>query len=238
MSEAIHTSLKRYERVHEILKSDNALKRKLSTRMVAVCKPDNSFVDFPVEVVHVTDAIHKQGLDAYSLPKMEVMRFGLELLVKNTSPIPMPTSPVKPAVKPAPKPAPKAPVKKPVPAKKAAKPTAPPAAEKPAARKGVPKATATAASRPAPVEPTPAGEAKPAAPKAYVRPYMPYVMGVAVLSLLESINVLLQPHIGVGDNDAKEMSQKTNELINEFHRRTVLPSTEKSAEKEPTTSAS
>lgn len=237
MSEAIHTSFKRYERVHEILKGDNALKRKLSTRMAAVCKPDRSFVDFPVEVVHVTDEIHKQGLDVATMTKLDVIRHGFRLLIQNSAQIPAPTATATALVtggngKTSAKVKVKASAKV-----KAEKPKLKP---KPKPVKAAPKVQATAASRPAAVEPSPAGETKTSPPVAsaskpitHVRPGTPYVVGVAALTLLESVNVLFQPYVTAGDPDAKEVCARANELIDFIHRRTVLPS----AEKEPTTSA-
>lgn len=224
----------RYSRVNEILRSDNALSRRLSKKTVAVCKPDQTSEDFPVEVVFVTDEIHKQGIDAYTMPKIEVIRMAHRLLVANPQPIPAIVAP------PTPQPQPKAKAaqaKKPVAAK----------ADKPAKAKGrrkgpSPKAPATAEPRPAAVEPKTGGKAEdrpspePAPPKMppeYVRPFVPYVPGCAMLSNLQAVLTLLEPYVAAGDADAKEVCQKVNELIDDIHRRTVLPS----AKEEPTTTA-
>lgn len=234
-NEPKRTSLMRYRRVSEILRSDNLLSRKLSKNMVAVCKPDQTHEDFPVEVVHVTDEIHKQGIDAYTMPKNDVIRIAHRLLIQNPGPIPIPA--------PQPQPQPKAKAARPKPAAKAkavkaAKPPKP-KPEKKARRAPSPKAPATAEQRPAAVEPekaggTPAEDRPPPAstpklPPEYVRPYVPNVVGVAALSNLQAVLTLFEPFMAVGDTDAKEVCQKVNELIDDIHRRTVLPA---SAEKE------
>lgn len=231
-SEPKRTSFMRYSRVNEILRSDNALSRRLSKKTVAVCKPDQTSEDFPVEVVFVTDEIHKQGIDAYTMPKIEVIRMAHRLLVANPQPIPAIVAP------PAPQPKAKAAqAKKPV-AAKAAKPDKP----KVRRRTPAPKAPATAEPRPAAVEPKKTGgnaedgspPPPPKLPPAYVRPFIPYVVGVAILSLFQAILTLFEPFQSQGDGDAKDVCQKVNELIDEVHRRTVLPT---SAKEEPTTTA-
>lgn len=87
------TSFMRYARVHAIIKQDPALSKKLSQNLVAICRPNQSSCDFPAEVVHVTDEIHRLDLDAYTLSKIEVIRFAHRLLIANS-----------PALTPAPKP--------------------------------------------------------------------------------------------------------------------------------------
>ena len=79
------TSFMRYIRVFEILRGDNALSKKLSKNLIAICRPNQTSFDFPVEVVHVTDEIHRQDLDAYTLPKLEVIRAAHRLLIANPS---------------------------------------------------------------------------------------------------------------------------------------------------------
>ena len=82
------TSFMRYARVLEILQGDNALSKKLSKPSVAVCRPDQTHKEFPNEVIYVTDEIHKQGLDAATLSKIEVIRNAFRLLIQNPGPIP------------------------------------------------------------------------------------------------------------------------------------------------------
>lgn len=235
MTESKRTSFMRYKKVHEILKGDNALSKRLSTRMTAVCKTDQTFVDFPVEVIHVTDEIHKQGLDVANMSKIDVIRHGHRLLIANPNPIPMP-QPVAPAAT-APAPAKKPKAKPPKPPKAAPPPPPPPKAAKPKASKPkkkapAPKGQATAALRPAAVEPNTPGEVAkaeppPKLPPAYVRPYIPNVVGIAALSNLQAVLTLFEPFMAAGDTDAKEVCQKANELIDDIHRRTVLPCAEK-----------
>lgn len=238
-NESKRTSLMRYKRVSNILRSDRLLSQKLSKTMVAVCKHDQTHEDFPAEVVYVTQEIHKEGIDAYTMPKNEIIRTAHRLLIQNPGPIPIPA----PETQPEPQPKAKAARSKPAAkakAVKAAKPPKPkPKPEKKARRAPSPKAPATAEERPAAVEPSSTGGApnedrspppstsKP--PPEYVRPFIPYVVGVAILSLLQAILTLFEPFMSNGDGDAKDVCQKVNELIDEIHRRTVIPA---SAEKE------
>jgi hypothetical protein len=134
----------------------------------------------------------------------------------------------------APKAAPKAPA-----APKAIKLKAPPAS-KAAAPKDQARETPPGAVK----EKAKAPEAKPAAPPGppvagvkaktpakapdkglpeFVRPNVPYVPGVALMSLLYSAQVLLEPSLGSGDLEALEISQKVNNLIDHIRRRTILP---------------
>jgi len=235
------TSFMRYARVLEILQGDNALSKKLSKNTAAVCRPDQTHKEFPVEVVYVTDEIHKQGADAATMPVIEVIRTAFRLLIQNPGPIPTPAPlpPPAPKVKAkAPAPKPKAAPAKPV---KAAKPPAPKPKEKPKVprRAPAPKGQATADERPPAVEQKIAGESgstKPepvSKPLAFVRQFVPFVVGVAALSNLQAVLTLLEPFVAAGDTEAKEVCLKVNELIDDIHRRTVLPC----AEKEPTTPA-
>jgi len=253
-NEPKRTSFMRYSRVNEILRSDNALSRRLSKKTVAVCRPDQTHQEFPVEVVFVTDEIHKQGTDAYTMPKMDVIRTAHRLLVANSQPIPHITPPPAPKVKAKP-PQKKAAAKTKVPpkAKVLSKAKAPPAKPKPkpqpkARRRAPAPKDAATVERPPTVEPAKAGSntehrepptipvavALPKLPPEFVRPYVHNVVGVAALSNLQAVLTLFEPYVANGDTDAKEVCQKVNELIDEIHRRTVLPT---SVEKEPTTAA-
>src|SRR5512143_1563953 len=91
------TSFTRYRRVSDILQADRLLRTKLSKNMAAVCRPDQSHKEFPIEVVYVTDHIHKQGIDSFTMPKNEVVKVAFDLLVENPGPIPMPAPPPPPA---------------------------------------------------------------------------------------------------------------------------------------------
>ena len=254
-------SFMRYARVLEILQGDNALSKKLSKNTVAICRPDQTHKEFPNEAVYVTDEIHKQGHDAYTMSKGDITRLATRLLILNPGPIPVPTLPPPPPppkakVKAVAKPKPAKPVvAKPVVAKPAAAkpikpvkvapptppPTPPPVPPKPKVprRAPAPKRQATADCPPA-VEQKNAGEkvvTKPAPvskPLAFIRPYAPNVVGVAAMCLLQGVLTLMEPFMAAGDPEVKELCQKVNVLLDDLHRRTVLPS----VEKEPTTTAS
>ena len=255
------TSFMRYARVFEILKGDNALSKKLSKNTTAVCRPDQTSQDFPVEVVHVTDTIHASGKDAYTLSKLEVIRTAHHLLVENPQPIPTPekaeakapekaeakapevkTAKPKAARKPAPKatakPAPKATAK---PAPKPAPKAAPKAARKPAKGDSPPKTEATAEPSPAAVAEKPTGDV----PKSdrvssvpeFIRPLIPNVVAVAMMVNSQAVITLCEPLIqaeskgDTGAIGAKAVVDKANELINLIYRLTVLPD----AKAEPST---
>lgn len=227
------TSFMRYQRVFDILQGDNLLKKRLSKNMAAVCRPDQTHKEFPFEVVYVTDKIHEQGLDAYTLAKIEVIRSAHRLLVAN--PVPPP-----PVAEPAADPKPEKAVK-PKPAKaskpeKAVKPKVekPTEKPKPKPKDALPKATATAEPSPAAVEPSQTGAndgngvaAAPVlkTPPAFIRPFIPHVPGIAIMNCLYAARQLLEPHLST-DSDAKNVCNRLDELIDELHRRTVLPSAE------------
>lgn len=222
MSEPKRTSFTRYRRVSDILQADNLLRTKLSKTMAAVCRPDQSHKEFPIEVVYVTDEIHKKGLDAFTLPKLEVIRVAHGLLVTNPGPIPMPAPP--PPLPAVPKAAPKA-VKK-VPPKPKVKPKVKPK------RVAAPKVPATAEASPAAVEQKTTGGSrgngvspsplKP--PPVFVRSNIPYLPGVAALSNMQAAILLLE---ATGDSVIKPLIQKAQELVDELHRHVILPSAEK-----------
>lgn len=207
------TSFTRYRRVSDILQADRLLRTKLSKNMAAVCR-GQSHTDFPIEVVYVTDEIHKQGLDSFTLPKNEVVNTAHRLLVENPGPIPMPA---------------------PLPEKKAAKPKAKakvkpkPKAKAKTKGKALPKVPATAEPSPAAVEPNTAGEAKGdgvvklPCPE-FVRPGIPFAVGIASMSNMEAAILLLE---STGDERYRNAIQKLQEVIDEVRLHTVLPSAQK-----------
>lgn len=223
MSDPKRTSFTRYRRVSDILQADNLLRTKLSKTMAAVCRPDQSHKEFPIEVVYVTDEIHKKGLDAFTLPKIEVIRVAHDLLVKNPSPIPVPAPPP-----PAPPAVPKAKVVKKEPPKPKIKPKVKPKAKPKKAP--APKVPATAEASPAAVEPKTAGvvQGEGVGPclklPAFVRPGIPFVPGVAAMSVWEAGLLLME---ATGDASLKPLIQKGQELIDELRRHTILPGAEK-----------
>lgn len=248
-AEPKRTNFTCYKRVSAVLNSDNALKKKLGDKTVAVGKPDQSSEDFPVGVILVTDELHATGKDARSIPVIEVIKCAHRLLVLGEAPTviapppPPPPPPAPPAAKiPSKKEKPAAVAKtkaaKPRPArqpKPVAKPVAKPAAVAAAA------ATATANTAEPPVPPvtmsSPAVTAATASTAktivTNVRPNVPYVVGVAALSNLQAVITLLEPYVTNGDTEARDLCQKVDKIIDEVHRRTCLPTQQSSAEKEP-----
>lgn len=197
------------------MQADRLLRTKLSKNMAAVCRPDQSHKEFPIEVVYVTDHIHKQGIDSFTMPKNEVVKVAFDLLVENPGPIPMPAPP------------PPAPEKKKAAKPKAAKPK--PAPKVKPKRKALPKAPATAEPSPAAVEPKTSGEpkgdgvAKLPCPE-FVRPGIPFAVGIASMSNMEAAILLLE---STGDERYRNVIQKLQEVIDEVRLHTVLPSAQK-----------
>ena len=239
MSKIKSASFSRYGRVLTILQSDPLLRKELSKVMVAVCRPDQTSEDFPREVVYVVDQIHKQNLDTTTFSKDEVLVFAYTPVSA-----PEPKTPklakIKPAKIKAAKPEKPAKVEKvkvvkaakPAPAPAPVPPPEPKAKVKRARRATRPKEQATAETCPPAVEQknagTPSGK-----PMTFVRPNVPYVVGCAALANLQAVLTLLEPFSGAGDLEAKEVCQKLNDLIDDIHRRTVIPS----AKEEPQTKA-
>jgi len=238
MSHTKSASFTRYVHVNDILRRDPVLRKELSKATVAVCRPDQTSVDFPPEVVHVVEKIHEQNLNATTFNKDEILDFAYELLITNRGPIPsygiVLTVPIK-----APTP-PKAKVKVDKPAKVAAP------AKVATPKAATPTPTPIKADKPAkpakvePVAPLKKAQVKP--PKAqvtadagtddkststklmtYVRPDVPYVVGCAALSNLQAVLSLLEPFVKSGDSEAKDVCKKLKELIDDIYRRTVIP---------------
>lgn len=67
-------TLLRYAKVYEVLRNDPLLKKKLGHETVKVGGPSQRFVEMPAEVIPVTEAIHKQGHDAYTCDKPTILR--------------------------------------------------------------------------------------------------------------------------------------------------------------------
>jgi len=236
----------RYARVQKVLLSDNALSKKLSTKTSAVCRVDKSFVDFPVEVIHVTDEIHRQGMDSNSLSRTDIIRFGVRLLLQGKVPDnitslaavetsvalkdedekPKPIKPPKPPKLPKVKPPKLSKVKPPKPPKlPKVKPPKPELACVVKVKAVNPEKVAAPPAAPAVKAST---ETKPEkAPVFFVRPHVPYVVGTAALSNLWAVLTLFEPFVLEGDAEAREVSQRVNDLIDDIHRRTILPSAEK-----------
>ena len=243
MNESKRTSLMRYRRVGNVLQNDRLLSQKLSTEMVGVGKHDQTHEDFPAEVVYVTDEIHKQGVDAYTMPKNDILRIAHRLLIQNPSPVSKPdlepqpkataaraaaaaaattttTTKVKVKVAQAPKPQ----------RGRRKRKTAVHAEEIAPAVQPESAGGAPIEDRPPPPPPPSSSSSSSSKPVEYVRPFIPYVVGVAILSLLQAVLTLFEPFMSNGaEGDTKDVCQKVNELIDEIHRRTVIPA---SAEKE------
>lgn len=240
----------RYARVRKAFDADHALTKKLSKNMVNIGKPDRSFEEFPLEISDVTTAIYQSGQDANEMTQKDIIIFATEMLLFNKKqPVvrkmeeaaPEPEPPKKAVEKPAPKrqrppraerpkvvktvKAPKLKASRPRPIRKKEDKTDD---KEPATAAIIPAVIAVA---PAPVKADAPVAATPVVVQAkngtlpirLIRANMPYVVGVAIGGLLEAVNVLLQPYISAGEPEAKDVSDKVNALIDDIHRRTVLP---------------
>jgi hypothetical protein len=57
----------------------------------------------------------------------------------------------------------------------------------------------------------------------YVRANVPFILGCAILSNLQAAATLLAPYVNK-DNEAREVLEKLNQLMDSIHQKTVLPS--------------
>jgi len=89
----IKPTVARCLRVYDILKGDNALRRKLSKPTIAMCRPDHTHVDLPAEVIYVVEQIGALDLDVNSLSKIEIIAYAFKLLIATK---PSPEKPTKP----------------------------------------------------------------------------------------------------------------------------------------------
>lgn len=231
MTKIKSASFTRYTKVQKLLQTDPLLKKELSKEMVAICRPDQTSQDFQKEVVYVVDKIHAKGLDANTCTSKDILKFAFELLVTNKGPIviaPTPEAPV-PAKQPA--------RKKAVGAKQQT--TLPPAEEPdepvPAKAKAAPapKSKAASAAPPPVVAKNNEGVGNSAVEKtikvvAIIRPGIPNVISCAALANLQAALSLLEAV--AADADAKDVCQRLNTLIDDIHRRTIIPSAKENTE--------
>ena len=67
--------------------------------------------------------------------------------------------------------------------------------------------------------PTPPVSLTHAAPPTFIKPYIKYQPGIAILNLIQGVIQLLQPNIAVGDQDAIDISRKMIDWIEELYAR-------------------
>lgn len=200
----------RYTRVHTILKGERALNKQLSQNMAAVCRPDQTFEEFPIEVVKVTDAIHAASLDAYTLSKLEVIRFAHKLLVESNEP-----------AKPAPETYVDASVEAPIEAE-----IVEPVKQRRTRRK---RADADADIPDAPTAEVNVQPTATKTPTVFIRPYIPLIPGIAAINCLYSALQLLEPFVKE-DSDARMVCAELELLVDKLHARTLLPNAEKESQ--------
>lgn len=231
----------RYMRVDTILRSDKALRLKLSEPSYPVERTDGSGTDlFSKEVVAMTRLVHDEGHDVATMPKPALIKVAVDLLVthvRKMPELPMPASkqPEKPK-------APKAEPKK-VAKKKAA---AAPASAKKSDRKGAAANGAPAAD--ADPLPTTPPAALPSSrngnhddPESFdegdlsstdrFRPVsskgpFPFVVGCAAVSNIMAGCQLLTAY---GGDDYVEIVSRLNQLIEEIQAKAKIPTSVKAA---------
>lgn len=226
MSKIKSASYTRYVKVYKILKNDPLMRKELSGDMVAICRPpDQRSEDFPKEVVYVVDQIHARNLDVSTCTNKDVLLIAYDLLVKNRATVPSYSEPPAEAedAKTIPAKAKPAKSKNQKPSKTPKPPKAPPASKvkaksAPEPETSAPKATLKTAPAP------PVKSALPAV-KQQVRPGIPYVIECAALANLEAALSLME---AAGNSD--DICRKLNSLIDEIHRRTIIPSAKESPE--------
>ena len=227
MTKIKSASFTRYTKVLKLLQTDPLLRKELSKDAVAVCRPDQTSQDFPKEVVYVVDKIHAKGLDANTCTSKDILNFAFNLLVKNRGPITIAASPAVPAKKPA--------------VKKVTKNTVAeePEVEAPAPRRAArtaspaPKSKAASDAPPSVVAENNAGEVKSVVEKtikvvAFIRPGIPNVIGCAALANLQAALSVLEAV--ATDAEDKSICQRMNTLIDDIHRRTIIPSAKENSE--------
>jgi hypothetical protein len=235
MSDESTPTFGRYARVRKAMQGMPALKRLMGKETVVVMKPDRKSEYFAPEVTSVTEALERSGKDAGDMSQQEIIHFATNMLVLNqTPPVAVQLKAVAPEseVKSEPAPEPKGKAA----AEEATAEVAPKirtAKPKPVRKIQPPrlKTTRVPIPTPAPVAESvkPAAKlaltptAKNGSPIIWVRPHVPFVVGTAILSNLEAVNVLLQPYVKADDPEAKELLDKVNSLMDDVHRRTVLP---------------
>ena len=249
-----HIGVNRFLGVNKVVQRDRVLNSALGGKKVAVCSPKKPPVDIPVEVIYLTMEIHRLGVDSANLSAAEITTYGWQFLKNNPIPddallvaepeiqkatVEEPTQPPsKPEPLVAPKPKQPAPAVKAIPTAPAAKPKAPP-------RRAPVTAVVSKASsvepkaKPAPAEVLIAPVAKPVERQkavktgvTYIRPNIPHVVGVVVMNLLNGVSTVLEPLAAAGDSDSISLQNRINELTDEVHRHTTIPTGEKEA---PTT---
>ena len=175
-----------YVRVYQTLRGDNALKKRLGKKTLAVCRPNQTFRFFPAEIGLVVDVVSQQGWNAASLPKNDIIKIAHRLLVT-----PSEASQDNKVV-----------------------------LEDSVANEDSKKSKE--------------GESDKSAEKAFdikeVRPGIPYIVGVAILSNLHAACQLLQPQLA--DAEVKIAFDEINHLIDSIHRRVTVLDDKKESNKE------
>jgi hypothetical protein len=221
----------RYERVAHIMLADTAIRSKLSGKTQAICRPPfNTSKEFPIEVIQVTDTIHRSGEDAQSKSRNDILTLAGRIVVtKEVKPSALfPFEQEKPAPEPKaekPKPAAKPkPESKPEP--KAAKPKRTKAEPLPEPDVPAPVPTAATVKVGEPSQQELDGHTLvrwvpvSSPPLAAARSGLPAPVGVSASTLLIHAAHLLETH---GGDAMKPVVGKLDELIVFIQKNTSLP---------------
>ena len=248
MSDETKPNFIRYQRVAEVIATEPALKARMGSKTEVVLKPNGDKVEFPKEVVDVTECIHACGHDAGSYGKDKIVQLAIDVILHgvNGSPAAQPKM-AEPKVEPAatkPKKkrrktavqkaaVPETTVEKPKKSKKKGQPK--PKVEvpetAPAAETAKPKIEPVPTEKKAPVErpkhfkmrqaePTMVTVASP--PVQAQNSVIPFAVGCAVNSNLICASQLLEIHDRT--LEGKEIKERLDKIIDEINRRTVIPS--------------
>jgi len=237
MSDQIKPNFMRYQRVAQVIATEPALKARMGGKTEVVLKPNGDKVEFPKEVIDVTERIHAGGHDAGTYSKDQIVQLAISIILYGdtgavTAPKPAEAGNEAPAskqkTKRRPRAAKKPPVQKPkkVRKKRQPKPEVVPAAQPEKPKPEAPVEKKEALERPAkrakaaPVEAVAVTIVSP--PVQAQNSVVPFAVGCAVNSNLIAASQLLEIHDRT--LEGKEIRERLDKIIDEINRRTVIPS--------------
>jgi hypothetical protein len=253
LSDETKPNFMRYQRVADVIATEPALKARMGGKTEVVLKPNGDKVEFPKEVIDVTERIHAIGHDAGSYGKDKIVQLAIDVILHdgNGSTVALPKA-VEPKTEPA---APKlrkkrrkAVVQKPaVPEPPAAKPKKPRKKRQPKAKVEAPAAApvivpAAAVAEKPKVDPAPVDKKAPAErPKRSKAQPAETVMVAVASPPPQAQNSVVPFAVGCAVNsnlicasqlleihdrtlEGKEIKERLDKIIDEINRRTVIPS--------------
>jgi hypothetical protein len=227
MSDAIKPNFMRYQRVADVVASEPALKARLGPKSETVLKPNGDKVEFPKEVIDLTERIHAAGHDANALNKQQLLKLAVDVILRGENgdlpPVPARNGSDGEDELPVPK-------RKKKTSNKPKKEHAQKETSVKAAADTLPEAEAEAPEKPV----TPrkarvaAGDGKPSNTISVASPpvqsqnsVVPFAVGCAVNSNLIGASQLLEIHDRTAEG--KDIRERLDKIIEEVQRRTIIP---------------